>query len=450
MFLRLCGERDFEFLKAMDMWKMRKTIVNLFLFFFACLLWVGDEEVSEGAMVLEFYSVDAAGGAFSAASGQFEVRAAVESGAGVVMESSDATVDGGFLHDLSLTDYDFQDGAQGWSFVPTDIPYFPFSAPHHSESGGVLTLAPSDSNTFGYFESGFHTPLLAERVYQVSFAISSNMDTRRAIPRLRLRSALSDFQESASFDIISQGQGDASPTRTPLIYPLYFYPSQIAAADGATRTLGAFFDLIHIHDPEDSMNAEVYLHYLTIDVFSQADFSNVEVMRNYTFDQSAEGWTGKDMTGSGFTTPVYTYDGGRGRLAITVNDTTNNFGFWESPFATPEIPASSNKLYRATFTVATNNSQPLTMPKVRLRLYTENFQTATDISLEPRGTADIIPVAGNSRSYEVYLIPSPAALSVKCAFDIIALDDPAHPQTKNGTVVYLEHCIVERMDIPHP
>jgi len=428
---------------------MRKKIAGFFLFFFTCLLWMGDGVASEGAVVLEFSSVDAAGGTFGAASGQFDVRSAVESGTGVVMESNDTTVDGGFLHGLSLTDYDFEDGAQGWSFVPTDITDYPFTAPLYSESGGVLTLAPADSNTFGYFESGFHTPLLAERVYQVAFAISSSMDDQSVIPRIRFRSSLSDFQESASFDIISQGQGDASPTRTPLIYHLYFYPSQIAATDGATRPLGAFFDLINIEDASDSVNAEVYLHYLTIDIFSQADFSNVEVMKDYTFDQSVEGWTVKDMTGSGFTAPVYTYDGSKGRLAITVNDTTSNFGFWESSFTATEIPASSSKLYRATFTVSTNNSQPLTMPKVRLRLYTENFQTATDISLEPRGTGDIIPVAGDSRSYEVYLIPSPTAQSVKCAFDIIALDDPAHPQTQNGTVVYLERCIVERMDIPH-
>lgn len=397
-------------------------------------------------------TLDAAGGAAQTSDGLYTLRASLDSGIGIVGAGGAHQIEGGFLSQPSLTDYDFDSGAEGWGFVPTGIPDFPFTAARRASTGGFLTLGAADANTFGYWESGFRTPLLQNRIYKISFPLSASIDEQRVIPRLRLRASMSDFQQSAVFDIISLSAGEASPTQTPQMYPLFFQPSPIAAADGARRPLSAFYDLVNIGDPEDSLAADVRLHYLTMDVFETSDFRNIEVMKDYTFDGSVEGWTGKNAGGSigGFTVPNYSYEGGRGRLVMTVNDTTNTYGFWESPYFIDEIPAVSTKLYRATFTVGTNNSKPSTMPTVRLRFYCNNFQTASEISLEPRGDADVVPLAGVSREYQVYLVTSPAATSVKCAIDLIALDEPDNPQIQSGTSIYLERCIVERMEIIDP
>jgi len=358
-------------------------------------------------------------------------------------------LENGFLHTPGLVDFDFEQGRGEWGFVPDKIPGFPFTAPQHWDTGGLLTLSPADKNTYGYFESGFHIPLLPDSLYAFSFAISSNMDNQRVIPRMRVRTALSDFQEGHIYDITSLENGEASPTTIPRIYPLFYHPSKIAAT-GGDRSLSAFFEIVQIGDPEDSIDAQIYLHYLRVDTLSPNELKAQEVMKDYTFDSDVENWSSKSWEGipTPYTAPGYRYDGVGGRLALTVTDPTTNYGFWESSWSLSEIPADAGSLYRVSFSLSTDNAEPLTLPKIRLRVYSKNFQASSALVLEARGTGDLLPVTTQSRDYEVYFIPSPAAKTVKCAIDLISLNDPGNIVTKNGSSIFLERCLVERMEIP--
>jgi hypothetical protein len=422
--------------------------IILFLMAAGCLPFGDISGFSLGEISKSSSSVDSAGGISQNSAGEISLRATIGPGTEIHSCSEKYNLESGFLHHPGLADYDFEYGKDDWNFVPENIPDFPFSAPRKSDTGGCLMLSPSDTNTFGYFENAYNIPLQPERIYKFSFALHSNKDDSGIVPRFRLRTSLADFQESHINDIISMENGEASPDKTLEIYPLFYKPSQIAAQNGDMRPLAAMFDIVNIGAGDD-LDAEIYLNYLRIDLFEESDL-NPSIVKNYTFDSSDEAWTGviQEEIGSPFASPDYTYDQASGRLAISVNDTKNNFGFWESSWALTEIPADSNRLFRATFTLRTDNDAPLTMPKIRIRLFTENFQAVSSLEVDARGNADLLPVPGAGRDYEVYIIPPSSAKSIKCSFDIVALDSPENPRIKNGTAVYLENCLVESMEIP--
>lgn len=360
--------------------------------------------------------------------------------------SGNLDVMSGFLQQAPLSDYDFQQGKGSWEFTPPPEMDFPFTAPEHSDTGGILTLNPADENTFGFFGSPFETPMKQDTVYMFKFAMSSNMSDLSQVPRIRLRISVPDFQESPIYDFISMTGGEASPGISPLIYKLFYYPSQAASQTG-TRPIGAFFDLINIGD-EDSLDADINLHYVTAETFPATVFSGAEQIQDYTFAADTEGWELQDWTGisTPFTAPDYNYDSANDRLELTVNDTENNFGFWELAPGTSDIPADSSRLYHAVFSISTDNPDETALPKVRCRIYSDDFQATGEISIDPNGDADLMPVTSGPRDYHAFLIPSSTAQNIGLTIDLIALDAPGNPRIDNGTTIRLHGCRVERMD----
>ncbi|HPB30681.1 MAG TPA: hypothetical protein PLB62_04445 [Candidatus Sumerlaeota bacterium] len=393
---------------------------------------------------------DAGGTPSTSPAGNLRLRSSISGGPARVVSSPWSSAMQGFIHRPVLADYDFQSGRGDWSFIPdASIPEFPFTAPASDDTGGALSLRATDFNTFGFFQGPFEIPATPDTVMRFRFALEAYTDTPGLVPRIRLRASLSDFQEGPSLDILSTGEGEASPSRTPRYYDMFYTPSAIAAASG--KRFQSAFDLVNL-GAGDSTAVTVRMPHHYADRFPRNSLGGIELVRDFQFSTGNEGWAPQYLGGvpSPFDQPDYAWNSAAGSLDITVNNPHNNFGFWEAPPAGAGINVIPGKIYRATFYLTTTAADPRVLPKIRMRLFADNYQTAADVTLDARGNAEILPVPGAERTWEVWLIPSPAAQKIGLALDLIALDPPDETRIENGAVVRLTRCVVERMNIPRP
>jgi len=120
-------------------------------------------------------------------------------------------------------------------------------------------------------------------------------------------------------------------------------------------------------------------------------------------------------------------------LKITSLTNTNTFGFWQSP--QDAIPADSDYLYRARFTVSTDiTDQPL-VPQIRLRANSLNLQQYDVLSIESAGDGGASPdVAGTD--YDLYFVPPANDTAAMLSFDVLNFnpDDAAVAELSLDTV----------------
>ena len=84
---------------------------------------------------------------------------------------------------------------------------------------------------------------------------------------MRLRLHSQDWQVSTNLVINSTGNGDCSPSTTPVEYEIYFYPPQ-EMVSGPIQNMFAAWDLLNF-DPADSSQAilsvdQVILEHLQV------------------------------------------------------------------------------------------------------------------------------------------------------------------------------------------
>lgn len=170
-----------------------------------------------------------------------------------------------FLHSLTVnriakrqlegvtraTVYTFESGEEGWSFfsVPTV-----FREPVPSSSNGSLGLqSMSNTNTFGGWNSPAEIPIWGDTVYRARFLVHSDQTDRSIVPTVRLRLHSQDWQVSTNLVVNSTGNGDCSPSTTPVEYEIYFYPPQ-EMISGPIQNMFAAWDIMNF-DPADSSQA---------------------------------------------------------------------------------------------------------------------------------------------------------------------------------------------------
>jgi len=160
-----------------------------------------------------------------------------------------------------------------------------------------------------------------------------------------------------------------------------------------------------------------------------------------------------------FTRPVFgsTADA----LTISTIDRNQTFGFWSSqaesiPLGTVSVsPASPVAIYRATFRVVNaGEGNALSVPDIRLRLATNEFQRSVSAVLVARGQGVVVPRTNSPREVEVYMVLEevPASLqSLIAAFDILAFypESEAPSRTVTSEPIELEWVRIERVDIPN-
>jgi len=108
------------------------------------------------------------------------------------------------------------------------------------------------------------------------------------------------------------------------------------------------------------------------------------------------------------------------RLKIESQQTTDTFGQWVSP--ADEIAGLPDSLYRGTFTISSDEVDPVAVPKIRLRAESQNFQSYTSYEIISQPPGDHMPRAGTDYTYEFLFTNPPTAREgdgIRLGFDLI-------------------------------
>ncbi len=173
------------------------------------------------------------------------------------------------------------------------------------------------------------------------------------------------------------------------------------------------------------------------------EFTGVVTLKDFNFDLTEEGWGLVEI--SHFTPPHFDYS--PGQLILTAQDNTNTYGFWTSELDAVRVIADC--LYRASWTVATDVTDPLAVPNMLLRVNSQNYQQADMLVVSSCGDGSYAPTP-EGRTYEMYFVPPESALGkpedqddLILSFDIMNFDAGDAP---DGSLM-LDRVVVEAIPL---
>jgi len=140
---------------------------------------------------------------------------------------------------------------------------------------------------------------------------------------------------------------------------------------------------------------------------------------------------------------------GKNDISLRATTNTNCYGYWEGP--NDMVKIIRKNLYRARFTLRSDQDDPSKCPAIRLRAFDNLWQQidALHITSDVNGggsASSYFAPGKQSRDYDLYFFPNQLrAMSLGFAFDLINMspDDAA-----DGTV-YLESLVVERRPVEY-
>jgi len=329
--------------------------------------------------------------------------------------------------------YDFVSDEEGWTtggattvFTPPDFAWKP----------EFLTMTSrTNTNTFGFWQSPQDAvPADPDYLYRARFNVSTDMTAKWLIPQIRLSANSLNLQQYDVLSIESAGDGGASPTPSGTNYDLYFVPP----ANDIAAMLA--FDLLNFN-PDDAAVAEFSLDTVTVDRFALDSLSTPTMVQDYTFDLSTEGW----ITGGAlifFSAPQYIHAAGALELRAMTN--TNTFGFWGSDPA--DITIEADKLYRGTFEIRTDVTNPAQVPEMRLRFNTGNFQASHMFGISSFGDGANSPGITNTTYDRLYFLPPANCVgeSLIVSFDVLNFS----PDDAAEASLILDRAIIETLSLP--
>lgn len=169
------------------------------------------------------------------------------------------------------------------------------------------------------------------------------------------------------------------------------------------------------------------------------EFVGAVPLRRYDFELTEQGWAAGTIPGC--TQPNCYYLAGQ--IILTAQDNTKTFGYWTSE--ADAVPVIADCLYRASWTVATDVSDPLAVPQLRLRVNSQNLQQADMLVVGGTGDGSYAPTL-DGRTYEMYFIPPESCLGkpedqddLILSFDIFNFDPI---DAANGSLL-LDQAVVE-------
>jgi hypothetical protein len=329
--------------------------------------------------------------------------------------------------------YDFIPDQEGWTTGGAPVVY---ALPDFAwETDYLKTTSQTNTNTFGYWQSPPNAiPVDADHLYRARFNVSTDITDRARVPQLRVRANSSNFQQYDVLSIKSAGEGGMSPQPTGTDYDLYFVPP----GNDSAATLA--FDLLNFN-PYDAPVAELALDTVIVERFALDSLSAPTLVQDYTFDVSTDGW----ITGGApiaFSAPQYRHAGGALELRALTN--TNTFGYWVNNPA--DITIETDRLYRGTFVVRTDVTNPALVPEMRVRFNTGNFQASQSFGITSAGDGANSPGTMNTVYDRLYFLPPANCIgnSLIVSFDILNFN----PNDAAEASLILDHAIIESLEPP--
>lgn len=318
-----------------------------------------------------------------------------------------------------------------------------FRPPLNDRRNGWLVLRGNgNADCFGYWQSvhGW-IPRRPDSLYAVSFTVAGDQLDPAESPSLRLRVNSDSLRQSDVFRVTSLGDAGLAPTVDGTSYRMYFEPMDPGQIDPESRDgLNIAFDLLNF-DRNDAPNGELALTSLAIDAIPLENVGAGTVLKEWTFETDASGWTFGSAPGI-FDAPEA--DSSNGALALRAPKQGNAFGFWSSSpddFAAPYNGA----LLRARFHVTSNQTDPSQVTQFRLRLNSADGQVAVKKVVPSQGDGANSPTSAG-KDYVVYFEVPPALVGqgLIASLDLLGFD----PQDAADNVLTLDQVVIE--DVPAP
>ncbi len=169
----------------------------------------------------------------------------------------------------------------------------------------------------------------------------------------------------------------------------------------------------------------------------------------FEFDNDEEGW--QYFSPAMFSNPVGSYTADR--LDVQTSDNTNSFGYWESPMfqiggtAPPRTiliggGVGAGSLYRSTFTVSTDLADQTTVPSVRVRSSSADFQQSDALISNSESTAGFSPNSSSDYTYVQYFSQPAGQNQFRLDFDVLNVN----PLDAASARLSLERATVDALD----
>ncbi len=134
-------------------------------------------------------------------------------------------------------------------------------------------------------------------------------------------------------------------------------------------------------------------------------FDRISPVKSYTFEPDPEGWIFEGPSAStpdaSFTGAFSAYNGQM--LGVTTDDLTNRFGYWRAP---EEVEFDQNFLYKLSWDVGTDQSDPNRVPTMRFRINETTHAYAVMMIVQtPKSYNPYAPPFGMTKEYPMYLMP---------------------------------------------
>jgi hypothetical protein len=155
---------------------------------------------------------------------------------------------------------------------------------------------------------------------------------------------------------------------------------------------------------------------------------------NYDFATDAQGWASQTVPGV-FSEPDFAVSSGMVQIISHTN--TNTFGFWQS--AADAVPIAPNYVYRARFSVLSDQSDSSLVPQIRLRANSASLQQSDYLTIESSGNGDSSPTPSGV-DYDLYFVPPSSDPHCSLAFDLLNFN----PGDAAEATLSLDNVLVER------
>ena len=287
----------------------------------------------------------------------------------------------------------------------------------------ITTL--NNTNTFGFWHSELDAiPVYGEGIiYRIEWRLYSDQTNPELVPTIRLRATAQNYQQSDDLTVTSVNGGNFSPTTVLRSYYMYFIPPESAiGAPEESDDLILNFD-VYSFDDTDAFQSTISLDRVSVEAITALD--SPQHLKTWEFASNSEDWT----FGSSpeFSAPTALWE--PGKLILIAQNNTNTFGFWSSP---AQVSVLSDRLYRASYFVKTEVSNPEEVPSLRLRINTEQYWAAVSRTIESRNGGTMSPTI-DGRAYDLYFYPPQEAVGTDSdklifSFDLLNFDPEDAPE----------------------